>query len=144
MVVRYNLKDRIGELSRQSPIMLDLIVSLLLFLYTFIVYLKHLAPSIFTGDSADATIASYVLGIPHPPGFPVYTWFGHIFTFIPVGDIAYRVNFMSALFGALVIPIVYMIIRSLAPQSQGSLVDDIVSRSGSCQWRCKKCSIIAE
>ena len=131
MVVQYNLKDRIGELSRQSPIMLDLIVSLLLFLSTFIVYLKHLAPSIFTGDSADATIASYVLGIPHPPGFPVYTWFGHIFTLIPVGDIAYRVNFMSAFFGALVIPIVYMIIRSLAPQSQGSFVDDIVSRSGS-------------
>ncbi|GEM_PF-1601324 len=131
MVVLYNLKDRIIELSRQSPIMLDLIVSLLLFLSTFIVYLKHLAPSIFTGDSADATIASYVLGIPHPPGFPVYTWFGHIFTFIPVGDIAYRVNFMSAFFGALVIPIVYMIIRSLAPQSQGSFVDAIASRSGS-------------
>ena len=111
--------------------MLDLIVCLLLFLSTFIVYLRHLAPSIFTGDSADATIASYVLGIPHPPGFPVYTWFGHIFTFIPIGDIAYRVNFMSAFFGALVIPIVYMIIRSLVPQSQGNFVDNITSRSGS-------------
>ena len=77
---------------------------------------RHLAPSIFTGDSADATIASYVLGIPHPPGFPVYAWIGHLFTFIPVGDIAYRVNLMSAFFGALVIPIVYMIIRLSAPQ----------------------------
>ena len=130
MINEYNIEDKISKHYRQSPIMLDLIVSLLLFLSTFIVYLKHLAPSIFTGDSADATIASYVLGIPHPPGFPVYTWFGHIFTFIPVGDIAYRVNFMSAFFGALVIPIVYMIIRSLAPQSQGSFVDNIASRSG--------------
>lgn len=130
MDLQYNIKDRISKFYGKSPIMLDLIVGLLLFLSTFIVYLKHLAPSIFTGDSADATIASYVLGIPHPPGFPVYTWFGHIFTFIPVGDIAYRINFMSAFFGALVIPIVYMIIRSLAPQSQGSFVDN-ASRSGS-------------
>ncbi|MDD1753215.1 MAG: DUF2723 domain-containing protein [Methanotrichaceae archaeon] len=119
-----------GQLYRQSPIMLDLIVGFLLFLSTFIVYLKHLAPSVFIGDSAEVTIASYVLGIPHPPGFPVYTWFGHIFTFIPIGDIAYRVNFMSAFFGALVIPVVYMIIRSLAPQSQGSAAD-ITSLVGS-------------
>ncbi|MGD0955049.1 MAG: DUF2723 domain-containing protein [Methanotrichaceae archaeon] len=131
MEKQYNIKYRIGELYRQSPLMLDLIVGLLLFLSTFIVYLKRLAPSIYTGDSADATIASYVLGIPHPPGFPVYTWVGHIFTFIPVGDIAYRVNFMSAFFGALVIPIVYTIIRSLAHQSHGSSVDNIASRSGS-------------
>lgn len=108
----------------------DLIVGLLLFLSTFVVYVKHLAPSIFVGDSADATIASYVLGIPHPPGFPVYTWFGHVFTFIPVGDIAYRVNLMSAFFGALAIPVVYLIIRSLAPRSQGGFVH-ITSRFGS-------------
>lgn len=36
---------------------------------------------------------------------------------------------MSAFFGALVIPIVYMIIRSLTPQSRGSFVDNITSRS---------------
>lgn len=88
MEMQYSIRKRISELFIQSPIMLDLTVGLLLFLSTFIVYLEHLAPSIFTGDSADATIASYVLGIPHPPGFPVYTWVGHIFTFIPVGDIA--------------------------------------------------------
>lgn len=110
--------------------MLDLIIGFLLFISAFIVYLKHLAPSIFTGDSADATIASYVLGIPHPPGFPVYTWFGHIFTFIPIGDTAYRVNLMSAFFGALVIPVVYMIIRSIAPRTKGGL-KDFASRCGS-------------
>jgi hypothetical protein len=131
MDVKYNIQERISKIYGQSPIMLDLIIGLLLFLSTFIVYLMHLAPSIFTGDSADATIASYVLGIPHPPGFPVYTWIGHIFTFIPVGDIAYRVNLMSAFFGALVIPIVYMIIRLSAPQPQGSFVDNIASLGGS-------------
>jgi hypothetical protein len=107
---------------------LDLVISFFLFLLTFIVYVKYLAPTIFTGDSADATMASYFLGIPHPPGFPVYTWIGHIFTFLPVGDVAYRVNLMSAFFGALVIPVVYMIIRTFAWKSKdGSAIPVLVN-----------------
>jgi len=82
-----DITDRFVLISKRFPSILDVVVGLFLFLSTFIVYLTHLAPSIVTGDSADATIASYVLGIPHPPGFPIYTWFGHIFTFIPLGDI---------------------------------------------------------
>lgn len=102
---------------------LDVIIGIILFLSTFTVYLKFLAPSIFSGDSADVVIASYSLGIPHPPGFPVCTWIGHLFTLLPVGDIAYRVNLMSAFFGALVISLVYMIIRSLSPISEGDFAD---------------------
>jgi len=97
----------------------DAVIGILLFVLTFIVYLRFLAPTIFTGDSADATLASYALGMPHPPGFPVYTWIGHLFTLIPLGDIAYRVNLMSAFFGALVIPVVYAIIRSSAQKFEG-------------------------
>ncbi len=108
--------DNFWKNSRIDP---DVVIGILLFVSTFIVYLRLLAPTIFTGDSADATIASYALGMPHPPGFPVYTWFGHLFTLIPVGDIAYRVNLMSAFFGALVIPVVYAIIRSSAQNLKG-------------------------
>lgn len=74
-------------------------------------------------------MASYFLGISHPPGFPVFTWIGHLFTFIPVGDIAYRVNLMSAFFGALVIPIVYMIIRIFALKSKDGF-ENFASRCG--------------
>lgn len=70
-------KGRIGNFWRNSRIDPDIVIGLLLFASTFFVYLRLLAPTIFTGDSADATIASYTLGMPHPPGFPVYTWFGH-------------------------------------------------------------------
>jgi hypothetical protein len=129
MVSLLAIKNKIGKISIQSLNNPDLIISLLLFLSIFILYLKHLAPTIFTGDSADATIASYVLGIPHPPGFPVYVWIGHLFTFIPVGDIAYRVNLMSAFFGALTIPVVYMIIRLFASKSKDGFAN-FASRCG--------------
>ncbi len=129
MVSQLLFKNKISQISGHSFINMDLIISLFLFLLTFIVYMKYLAPTIFTGDSADATMASYFLGIPHPPGLPVYTWIGHLFTFIPVGDIAYRVNIMSAFFGALAIPVVYMIIRIFALKSKDGF-ENFASRCG--------------
>ena len=124
-----NLKRSIGRASWQSFLSWDFIISFILFFLIFIIYVRLLVPTIFTGDSADATIASYVLGIPHPPGFPVYTWFGHLFTLLPIGDIAYRVNLMSAFFGALTIPVVYMIIRSFSTKQIGNFADG-ASRCG--------------
>src|ERR1017187_9017147 len=70
---------------------------LLSFLVTFIVYVLTLAPSISFEDSGELITAAYSLGIPHEPGYPLFTLFGKLFTIlIPFGNIAYRVNMMSA------------------------------------------------
>lgn len=65
--------------------------------FTFIVYLLTLAPSIPPGDSGDLITSAVVLGIAHPPGYPLVTMLGHLFTLLPLGTPAYRVNLMSAL-----------------------------------------------
>ena len=46
-------------------------------------------------------LSSYFLGIEHPPGYPLFTLIGHLFSQLPVGSVAYRVHLVSALFGAL-------------------------------------------
>ena len=46
-------------------------------------------------------LSSYFLGIEHPPGYPLFTLIGHLFTYLPFGSVAYRVHLASALFGAL-------------------------------------------
>ena len=93
---------------------IDVILPILIFIFTFIIYIKFLAPSVFQGDPAEYCLASYTLGIPHPNGYPIYTWIGHIFTFLPVGTVAYRINLMSAFFGALTVPLIYIIVFKLA------------------------------
>ncbi len=40
--------------------------------------------------------AAYTLGVTHPPGYPLYTLIGRLFCLIPVGDIAFRINLLSA------------------------------------------------
>ncbi len=52
------------------------------------------------GDSGELIAAGVGLGIAHPPGHPLYSMIAHLFTWLPVGGLAWRVNWMSAVFGA--------------------------------------------
>ncbi|MBN1383999.1 MAG: DUF2723 domain-containing protein, partial [Elusimicrobia bacterium] len=92
------------------------------FLLSFAVYLATLCPTVYVGDSGEFATAAYTLGITHPPGYPLYVILGKIFTIIiPFGNIAYRVNLMSAFFGALTCALVYLIVRNFTPnRAEGS------------------------
>jgi hypothetical protein len=63
-------------------------------------YVRTLAPTILPADSGEFQFVSHVLGIAHPPGYPLYTLLAKLFTYLPVRDIAYRVNLFSALTSA--------------------------------------------
>jgi 4-amino-4-deoxy-L-arabinose transferase-like glycosyltransferase len=66
------------------------------------------------GDSAELVVASYTLGVPHATGYPVYTWVGKLFSLLPFGSIAFRLNLMSALFASLTVFLVFqMVVREL-------------------------------
>src|SRR5215210_9297624 len=74
--------------------------------FAFLLYLKTLAPTVLYYerpdliDAAMLQVHSYVLGITHPTGYPTWTMLAHLFTYLPFGDPAYRVNLASAVFGA--------------------------------------------
>ncbi len=82
----------------------------LVFILSFLVYAVTLCPTISSGDSAELITAAYTLGVPHAPGYPLYCLFGKLFSFIPLGGIALRVNLMSAFFAALSVTVIYFII----------------------------------
>ncbi|MDQ3931542.1 MAG: DUF2723 domain-containing protein [Actinomycetota bacterium] len=65
-----------------------------------IAYLRTLLPTMgFGGDTAKFEFVGYVLGVPHVPGYPLYTLFNFLFThLVPVATIAYRANLLSAVF----------------------------------------------
>jgi hypothetical protein len=74
-------------------------------------YIRTLAPTILPADSGEFQFVSHVLGIAHPPGYPLYTMLAKLFTYLPVGDIAYRVNLFSALSSALTLLVLYHIVQ---------------------------------
>ena len=81
--------------------------------FCLILYLLTLCPTVYWDDAGELIAACYTLGIPHPPGHPLYAILGKLFTLLPMGTIAWRVNLMSAFFGALSCLLVYRIIIGL-------------------------------
>jgi hypothetical protein len=65
------------------------------------IYLLTLAPSVTFFDSGEFITAISCLGSSHSPGYPFFVNFGKPFTWIPFGSIAFRVNFATAVSGAL-------------------------------------------
>lgn len=84
-----------------------------LFLLTFLVYLRTLAPGVYGFDSAELATGVFTQGIVHPPGFPLYLLIGKLFTFLPFGDVAYRLNLMSAFFASLTAVLLYLTIANV-------------------------------
>jgi len=54
---------------------------------------------------------AYQLGIAHPAGSPFYALITKIFTFLPFGNIAFKVNLASAFFGAVLISLIFHLIK---------------------------------
>jgi hypothetical protein len=67
----------------------------------FALYAATAPRTVALEDDGLFILSSYFLGIEHPPGYPLFTLIGHLFTYLPFGSVAYRVHLASALFGAL-------------------------------------------
>jgi hypothetical protein len=64
-------------------------------------YVITLAPTVTFWDAGELIAAQKVLGIPHPPGTPLFVLIGHVWgTLFPFGEFAWRTNLLSAVLGA--------------------------------------------
>jgi tetratricopeptide (TPR) repeat protein len=70
-------------------------------LLVMIGYWITLAPDLTLEDSGELAVASKYAGVPHPPGYPVWTIYTWFFSLIPHSNIAWRVALSSAVAGAL-------------------------------------------
>ena len=81
---------------------IDWISFLVTFLVTFVGYLFTIAPDLTLEDCGELAVGSYYAGVPHPPGYPVWTVYTWVFTWlVPISNIAFRVAVSSAFAGAL-------------------------------------------
>ena len=83
-------------------------------LAAFVLYVMTLAPGVLyydrplLMDSAMLQVHAYILGISHPTGYPTYLMITHLLTYLPFGDVAYRVNLASAVYAAVAVLLVYV------------------------------------
>ena len=106
------------------------IVAATLFAGSFVLYVSTMAPSVVPGDSAEFQFVPYILGIAHPPGYALYILLGKLFTFLPLGSVAYRMNLFTALWGALTVSLTYLIILQLSSKNHSSLAAQVPATLG--------------
>ena len=98
------------------------ILGAMTFLISFIVYFDTMAPSVSYWDCGEFIAVSYTLGVPHPPGSPLFLLLGRIASMLPISeDIAFRVNLLSPLASAFSVLFLYFIIVQLVNHWRGKI-----------------------
>ncbi|MCS5614689.1 MAG: DUF2723 domain-containing protein, partial [Candidatus Marinimicrobia bacterium] len=102
---------------------------------SFLVYLLTMADTVPYWDSGEFIATSYILGVPHPPGSPLYLIIGRIFSMIPFNpDIAFRINLISPVVSALAVMYLYLSTVKLISNYRGKVqnqMDSIITFGGS-------------
>jgi hypothetical protein len=93
---------------------------------TFFVFLFSLCPTVYVGDSSLFQVASFSLGSAHPPGYPLYILLGKFLTFLPFGNVAFKVNLVSAVFGALTCLMVFKTSMELTGNRYASWASSLI------------------
>jgi len=105
----------------------DNLSALLLGLALFAVYAVGACHTIYVGDSGELTAAVYLLGIPHPTGYPLYIMLGKLWTLlVPLGSIAYRMSLFSAVCGAIACGALYRLARMLDVRPSAALLSALL------------------
>ncbi|RNC67648.1 MAG: DUF2723 domain-containing protein [Desulfuromonadales bacterium] len=77
------------------------------------VYLMTLAPSVTFFDSGEFITAIHSLGTAHSPGYPFFVNYAKPFTWLPFGNIAFRVNIATAISAGVACYGVYLLVLAL-------------------------------
>lgn len=91
------------------------------------IYFSNQVYTIYGGDAGDLASAIVTRGIPHPPGYPLYTALGIIANeFIRGGTTAWRVGFLSSIPALLALLFLFDLIFYLTKKLSVSLVSVLV------------------
>jgi hypothetical protein len=98
-------------------------------------YLATLYPDVVaSGDSAKFQYLGSVLGTAHPPGYPFYVLVSFLFSQLPLGTLAWRMNLMSAVAGVLAVSCTYASARRLGGGILQSALVSLALAAGLLFW----------
>ena len=100
-----------------------------------VVYWLTLQPGLSGGDSAEAQFVPYTLSIMHFTGYPLYTLVGYIWSHaVLIGDVAYRMNLLSAVSGAVAVATLVWTTHLLTREWLSSIVAGLLLGSAALFW----------
>jgi len=107
---------------------INTILTWLTFLMPLIIYSFTMAPTVSLWDCGEFIATSVILGVPHPPGTPLYLIISNFFSQLPLfNNLAARVNLVSPITSALAVMFLYMIIIYLLEEFNKKILPEVIS-----------------
>src|SRR3954462_9508900 len=82
-------------------------------LAAFAAYLLTLSRGVLGGDAGELQFVPPILGLTHPTGYPLQVLLHFVWSFLPIGSVAYRQNLLDALIAAAAVGVVVALARQL-------------------------------
>jgi len=100
------------------------------------VYGRTLAPSVVAlfDDSLEFPLVCHRLAIAHQTGYPLYTLLGKLFSLAVPANVAWAVNLLSAVAGALTVGLVYLVGRQLTRRRLPALLGAVALAASPVFW----------
>lgn len=105
------------------------------------VYVATLAPTVTSEDAGELIAAAHGLGVPHPPGFPLWVLLVHTVIKLSPADVAWSANLSSGIFGAVCVGALVALGRGMGASVSVAVSAGLVLGFGRTFW---SQSVIAE
>lgn len=118
---------------------IDWLTLLITFAVVAVVYFITLAPELTLEDSGELVTGSFYAGIPHPPGYPVWTIYSWLWTtLVPWGNMAWRVALGEAFLGAVACGLLSLLVSRGSSMFMES-IEELKSMTG--KWENAICMV---
>jgi hypothetical protein len=87
------------------------------------------------GDAGELILSARLLAVAHPPGYPLYTLLGHVFTALPFDSLALRLNLLSAVCGGAAMGALCAALLSLGVRLRVALATCACAATSSLVWQ---------
>lgn len=116
----------------------DWLTFLVAFAAVWLGYYLTLAPALTLEDSGELATGAFYAGIPHPPGYPVWTVYTWLWTLLPFGNVAWRAGLGTATGAALGAGLLGLLVsRGSSLLMEG--IEDLKAMSG--KWESAICVV---
>ncbi len=104
-----------------------MLITFFIFVFTFVIYFFGISQSVFGGDGGDIILAAWFGGVAHPPGYPLNTMLGYLFTHLPIGgSVAYRADILAAFLQSANVLVIFLIVKKLTKRTLIALCASLV------------------
>ena len=102
--------------------------------FAFAVYLATLSSGVLGGDAGELQFVPPILGLPHPTGYPLQVLVHKLWSLVPIGSVAYRLNVLDAAFAALTVGLVAAVGHALTGRWGPAVVGALALAFGELWW----------